>query len=183
MSDYLKYLIWMMLFVIVIEMIFPDSPYRKYLKLVMGCILVYTMLKPLLGFIQVDGADYKDYVKKYQALLEEGASGQSSYMKQLEDQQESLEKIYQISMKEYIESQLDISVQSLQLTFKEGAIQTIHLVVGQKEDGIKIGEIQISDKSNSVNGDEEKLKNKIKNLLNNFYNVQVDNIYISVQKN
>lgn len=183
MSDYLKYLIWMMLFVIVIEMIFPDSPYRKYLKLVMGCILVYTMLKPLLGLIQVDGADYRAYVTKYQAILEEGASGKNSYATQLNDQQQSLEKMYEISMKDYIESQLDISVQSLQITFQEGAIQNVYLTVGQKEEGIKIGEIQIADKSNTVSGDEEKLKNKIKNLLNDFYNVQVHNIYISVQKN
>ena len=56
-------------------------------------------------------------------------------------------------------------------------------VVGKKGAPIKIGEIHIGDKSDTVDGAEEELKNKIKTCLNDFYNVQVRNIYITVQKN
>lgn len=183
MSDYLTYLIWMMLFVIVIEMVFPDSPYRKYLKLVVGCILIYTMIRPILDIVHIDSDTYNNYVAYYQTLIEDAADGNYTYENQLNNQQQSLEQIYQSSMKTYLESQLDIKVQSLNIKFKEGNIQDIYLTVGGQADTIQIGEIHISDKSNTVNGDEEKLKNKIKNLLNDFYNVQVDNIYISIQKN
>ena len=183
MSDYLQYLIWMMLFVIVIEMIFPDMAYRKYIKLVLGCILVYTMLKPVVGFIQVDGSDYKSYVERYQQILGTGTTGDERYEAQLEDQRASLEKLYQTSMKQCIEKQLEVSVQNLHITFDEGNIEKVELVVGKKGDALKIGEIHIGDKSNTVDGAEEDLKNKIKTCLKDFYNVQDRNIYITVQKN
>ena len=183
MGDYLKYLVWMMLFVIVIEMIFPDMAYRKYIKLVLGCILVYTMLKPIVGLIQVDGADYKAYVERYQKILGTNMVGSEVYEDALEDQQASLEKLYQTSMKQCIEQQLDVSVQSLNLTFNEGTVESVNIVVGKKGEPLKIGEIHIGDKSDTVDGAEEELKNKIKTCLNDFYNVQVRNIYITVQKN
>lgn len=183
MSDYLKYLIWMMLFVIVIEMIFPDMAYRKYIKLILGCILVYTMLKPIVGMIQVDGADYKDYVERYQQILGTSQLNVVSYEDQLEDQQNSLETLYQTSMKQYIEQQVEVSVLSLQIQFNEGNIERVDMVVGKKDEPLKIGEIHIGDKSDTVDGAEEELKNKIKTCLKDFYNVQVRNIYITVQKN
>ena len=183
MSEYLQYLIWMMLFVIVIEMIFPDLAYKKYLKLVLGCILLYTMLQPILSLIRVDGSTYKDYVEKYQQTLGVIEDGQSLYENQLEDQQASLESFYQISMKQYIEQQVEVSVLDLRLTVEQGNIERIDLIVGESNAPIEIGTIHIGDKSKTVDGDEEKLKNKIKTCLNDFYNVQVQNIYITVQKN
>ncbi|MEE1072608.1 MAG: stage III sporulation protein AF [Cellulosilyticum sp.] len=183
MSEYLQYLIWMMLFVIVIEMVFPDMAYRKYIKLVLGCILVYTMLKPILGLIQVDGANYKDYVERYQKILGTTETVENTYIDQLENQKSSLEMLYQTSMKQYIEQQVDVSVLSLNITFKDENIEQVDMVVGKKGAPIKIGEIHIGDKSDTVDGAEEELKNKIKTCLNDFYNVQVRNIYITVQKN
>lgn len=183
MSDYLQYLIWMMLFVIVIEMIFPDLSYKKYLKLVLGCILIYTMLKPIVSLIQVDGSDYKAYVEKYQQVLQVAQDGQELYETQLEDQRESLERFYQTSMKQCIEQQVEVSVLDLRLTTENGEIERVDLVVGEKNAPIKIGTIHIGDKSKTLDGDEEILKNKIKTCLCDFYNVQVRNIYITVQKN
>lgn len=184
MSTYLQYLIWMMLFVIVIEMIFPDSAYRKYIKLVLGCILVYTMLRPIIGFVKVDGQDYKSYVEKYQQILEaQPVDGLAAYQKEVKEQQQSLESVYEKSMTSYIEQQFDVSVQSLQITFNEGQMERIDLVIAKSQKQFKVGEIHIGDKSQSIDGDEEELKNKIKTCLEDFYNVQVRNIYITVQKN
>ncbi|MBE6022412.1 MAG: hypothetical protein E7231_04145 [Cellulosilyticum sp.] len=183
MSDYLQYLIWMMLFVIVIEMVFPEMAYKKYIKLVLGCILVYTMLKPIVGLVKVDGADYKDYVERYQKILAVDGSIQENYENQVESQKESLEKMYQIGMKQCIEEQVAVSVQQLQITFNEDEIERVDLCVGKQNDIIKIGEIHIGDKSDTVDGAEEELKNKIKTCLKDFYNVQDCNIYITVQKN
>lgn len=183
MSEYLQYLIWMMLFVIVIEMIFPDLAYKKYMKLVLGCILVYTMLQPIVSFIKVDGADYKAYMEKYQQVLGTVENGQASYEMQLEDQRESLESFYQTSMKQYVEQQVEVQVLDLKLEVKEGEIERVDMIVGEQDAPIEIGTIHIGDKSDTLDGDEENLKNKIKTCLNDFYNVQVRNIYITVQKN
>lgn len=183
MSSYLQYLIWMMLFVIVIEMIFPDSSYRKYIKLVLGCILIYTMLKPVATFIKVDGSDYEDYVKKYQMLLTKDSSIGENYEEELNRQQNTLRAVYETSMKEYIEQEATVRVSWLQISWNEDEIERIDLTVEEPSKIFKIGEIHIGDKSKTVDGSEEELKNKIKTSLSNFYNVQVRNIYITVQKN
>ena len=183
MSSYLQYLIWMMLFVIIIEMIFPDSSYRKYIKLVLGCILIYTMLKPVVSFIKVDGLDYEGYVKHYQsALAGEGTIGKG-YEEELKRQQSTLQEVYETSMKDYIEQEADVHVVDMQIDWNKDEIEGIRVIVEKPSQSFKIGEIRIGDKSDTVDGDEEKLKNKIKTSLSNFYNVQVRNIYITVQKN
>ena len=163
-------------------MIFPDSSYRKYIKLVLGCILVYTMLKPVIGFIHVSGADYEAYVNKYIQMLDT-APIQMEYGHQVQSQQGSIEALYKTTMKQYIEQQFDVSVKDIHLQIDQGEIQRIDLVVGKKNDKIKIGSIHIGSKSKTVDGEEEQLKNKIKTCLSNFYYVQVQNIYITVQKN
>lgn len=183
MSSYLQYLIWMMLFVIVIEMIFPDSSYRKYIKLVLGCILIYTMLKPIASFVQVDGAGYEDYVKKYQMLLAGETREGQSYEEELNRQQQTLQEVYETSMKDYIEQEVEVRVAWIQISWNEDEMESIDLIVEKPSETLKIGEIHIGDKSNTVDGSEEELKNKIKTSISNFYNVQVCNIHITVQKN
>ena len=168
MSSYLQYLIWMMLFVIVIEMIFPNSSYRKYIKLVLGCILVYTLLRPIVSFVKVGGVTYDDYVKKYQMLLE---------MQNIEGYG------YQNSVKKSIEQSAEVEVVWLELKWDKDELANIEATVTAPSDKIKIGEIRIGSKNEGVDGDEEKLKNKIKTCLSDFYNVQVQNIHITVQKN
>lgn len=184
MSEYLQYLIWMMLFVIVIEMIFPDSSYRKYIKLVLGCILVYTMLSPIIQWIRIDGENYKDYVQDYQKLLGIESGGVAeSYDEQVKQQQAILEAMYQKNMTQTIEEQFDIKVVSLQLKMKDSQMEQVNLTVTRSDASIQVGEIHIGDKSHSADGADEALKNKIKTCLNDFYNVQDSNIYITVQKN
>lgn len=183
MSHYLQYLIWMMIFVIVIEMIFPDSSYKKYIKLVLGCILIYTMLKPVVSFIKVDGADYEAYVKNYQRALEGGLTIGEGYEMELERQQNILQEEYEDSMKQYIEQEAEVKVASLQIIWNKDEIESIYATVQKHGQTFKVGEIHIGNKSETIDGDEEKLENKIKTSLSNFYNVQVCNIYITVQKN
>lgn len=183
MDSYLQYLIWMMLFVIVIEMIFPDSSYRKYMKLVLGCILVYTLLKPIVGLIKVDGANYEDYVKKYQMLLAGEISDNEEYNEELTRQQQNLQEVYEKSMKSYIEQEVNVKVVWLDIDWNQDEMIAINVYVARPSEEVKIGEIRIEDKSDTVDGDEEVLKNKIKTCLSNFYNVQVQNIHITVQKN
>lgn len=183
MSEYLQYLIWMMLFVIVIEMIFPDLAYKKYLKLVLGCILVYTLLQPIVSLVQGGDSDYEAYVEQYQQALGTVENGQELYESQLEEQRESLESFYQTSMKQYIEQQMEVKVLDLRLKIEEGEIESVDMIIGESDASIEIGTIHIGDKSDTVAGNEEILKNKIKTCLQDFYNVQVGNIYITVQKN
>lgn len=184
---YMQVLIWMMLFVIVIEMVFPDTDHRKYLKLVLGCILVYTLLKPIIAILPSGGESYEDYVQRYEKQL--GLSSDKvtgNYNEELNKQKNSVKEIYEQGMKSVLEKELQIEVTSVEVTCNEEMeMKEIAITVGDgKAPGaIEIAPIHIGNKSDTVDGDEEKLKNKIKTCLNNFYNVQDCNIYITVQKN
>lgn len=181
MQSYFQYLIWMMIFVIVIEMFFPDSSYRKYMKLVLGCILIYTMLSPIIKLLHVRGNAYESYVKQYQSILSNNGSG--DYEEIYKEQQESLKAMYKESIKAYVEKNFEVGVVDVWISWEGDELSQIQLTVGRQVEYGKIGEIRIGDKSNTVDGDEEILKNKIKTCLSDFYNVQVGNIYITVQKN
>ena len=184
MREYLQILIWMMLFVIIIEMIFPDSAYRKYIKLILGCILVYTMLQPLIGLVNGGQNDYDAYVKYYQERLGGGEDAMAEYNRQKDNQEEVLKKYYEEGVKSTVENSFDVKVKSVQLSYDTNVIKGIDLTIGKHREGkIEIGTIQIGDKSKTLDGDEENLKNKIKTCLSDFYNVQVCNIHITVQKN
>lgn len=183
MKDYLQCLIWMMLFVIIIEMFFPDSSYRKYIKLILGCILIYTMLTPLMQLVKADGGDYRDYVKKYQEALNLEDDGIEAYKEEYGKQGQSLKEMYEQSMRAMIQNKFALQVEGLTLDWNGDQISHINMVVKNKDKEQKSIELGIEEKSNTINGDIESLKNKIKNYLSDFYNVQVSNIYITVQKN
>ncbi len=184
---YMQLLIWMMLFVVVIEMVFPETDHRKYIKLVLGCILVYTLLKPIIAILPTGGESYEAYIQRYEKQL--GISKEKlvgSYEDQVEQQGNSLKEVYAKGMKSVIEKELQIGVKEVQVVCDDKMMMTdIYITVGESENKgiIEIAPIHIGNKSDTVSGDEEKLKNKIKTCLNNFYNVQDCNIYITVQKN
>ncbi len=193
MKEYIQMFIWIMLFVIVIEMIFPDSDYKKYLKLVLGCIIMYTIIKPAAQFIPLEGQSYNQYVASYQSKLLEGMNGmeEEGYNKEVRKQASLIKDTLLVSIKTVIEREMNVSVLDVQVDYKNGedeaVIDTVYLIVGkteERENGkIFIPKIKLGEKSSSINGDEEKLKIKIKTCLKNFYNVPSSNIYITVQKN
>ncbi|WP_069998199.1 stage III sporulation protein AF [Cellulosilyticum sp. I15G10I2] len=194
MREYMQMFIWIMLFVIVIEMIFPDSDYKKYLKLVLGCIIIYTIIQPIVQFIPVQGKGYDTYVSEYQKRLSEGINYNDSvqgYDEQVKSQQSLLKETLKSSIKGIIEKEIDVSVQRVHIEWHdeggEEQIEEIHIVVGESENNntknVILPKIRIGDKSQSLSGDTEKLKIKIKTCLQNFYNVPSRNIYITVQKN
>ncbi len=193
MKEYMQMFIWIMLFVIVIEMIFPDSDYKKYLKLVLGCIIIYTIIKPIIQFIPVQGKSYDAHVREYQMRLSEDFGYEEAiqgYGEEVEKQQALLKETFAANIKGVIEKEMDVSVYSIEIKWREGGeleMEKIDLVVGgvksHAEENITLPQIKIGDKSNSISGDTEKLKIKIKTCLENFYNVPSRNIYITVQKN
>ncbi|WP_054739212.1 stage III sporulation protein AF [Cellulosilyticum ruminicola] len=184
---YMQMLIWMMLFVVIIEMIFPDTDYRKYVKMVLGCILVYTMLRPIIGLLPSGNESYETYIQRYEkqlGLLED--DNKIDYQEEVDMQQEGLKEVYRQGIKTAIEKELQIGISDIEITCdEEMSIKEIYLTIGDKKKKslIEIVPIHIGNKSDTIDGDEEKLKNKIKTCLNNFYNVQDCNIYITVQKN
>ncbi len=184
MREYLQMIIWMLIFVIVVDMIFPDSAYRKYIKLILGCILVYTLVQPIIGFLGKSENGYDNYVKYYQGYLDESDQAVDYYNNQKAKQEEVLKSYYEDGVKQIIESEFDVKASYVDITYTDNTVSKIKVVVTERiGDDIEIGTIKIGDKSDTLNGNQEIIKNKIKTCLSDFYNVQDCNIHITVQKN
>lgn len=188
MKAYLLTIIWTMLFVVIVEMIFPVSELKKYLKLVLSFIVVATIVNPIMTLVinqqWVDVVSPEEYVQFYQQQFEKGAY--TPYEVEKQKLEEDLKQMYQeqieTQVKRLIESKLPVQVESLSSQIKVEdnvvGISQITLEVMAKE---KESLIQIGDKSESFILNEDHVKNQIKKCINDFYNVDNDNIYIIVQ--
>ncbi len=186
-SAYIKNVAILLVFITFIGIILPSGKYKNYIDLVLGLVLIVVMLKPALNiFSKGNGIDiprefYKNAVGDYTMSDYENIHNDmvdKSFNSLLKQQADSL-----ITPHNYKVSELDIRYD--QLSYE---IYNMHLYI-YKTDNKKTGLIEIepvtirlpsANKENEENSDPE-IKN-IKNIISDFYNVPVDNIYITVQK-
>lgn len=194
MREYLQMLVWTMLFVVMVEMFFPSSDLKKYLKLVLGFIVVYIMVSPVIKVVtQVSQKDtFESYVMYYQKEL--GTTPQYSEFEQEQmRQQESLRDVYEsqitTQVKQVLEKQLPITVRDVAIEMSDNdmdfSVKEVALVVGVddggNDKGISVPKIKIGEKDESFTLNDDHVKNQIKKCLKDFYNWDNINIHITVQ--
>lgn len=136
-----------LLFTIVIDLLLPASSFQKYVKMVIGLILLLIMLSPLLSIFSLD-------VDRLLATVAEGGNEQQETMK---NELEQKKKEIQASQRAYILEQMAVqmkkqvagelmeqyglTVQQITLQTTERSslptaddIQTIEVVVGQQHE-------------------------------------------------
>ena len=183
-----------MLFVVVVEMLFPSSEIKKYLKLVLGFIVIYVVLSPLVDLANrtklSPEANLWEQISYYQSNFGQDTS-YITYEGEVEKQQEGMRTIYEEQLAEsarrIIEKNVDVEVVTIEVqTYSEAGmyeVSRVELEVAyhypvQETFGIGIGA-----KDESIVLSTEVLEKQIKNCLNNFYNWDNSNIYITVQEN
>lgn len=193
MNGYLQLLIWTMLFVVLIEMFFPSNDLKKYLKLVLGFIVVYTIISPVIKVVTEvrDKDTFEGYVMYYQEQL--GTTpAYSDFETEQSRQQESLRDVYENQITEQVELMLEkqFPITTLNVRIDMSAdnldfsVQEVDLVIALKEEQrehIGIPQIKIGEKDESFTLNDQHLKEEIKNYLKDVYNWDNDNIYITVQ--
>ena len=188
MKQYLMMSIWTMLFVIVVEMIFPSSDLKKYLKIVLGFVMVYMIASPMIKLITstplLEAGSLSGYVQFYETQFREGKY--TPYEEERKKQEESMLTIYKAQienqLKSLIETSLPVEVEALSskatLDGSHFNLESLEIEVALKEEGGLVG---IGDKTESLVLDQSALEKEIKKCINNFYNVDNTNIYIIVQ--
>lgn len=188
MKAYLLVIIWTMLFVIIIEMIFPASDLKKYLKLVLGFIIMYIIAGPIIRVVTstpwVESGSLAGYVQFYEEQLTEGKY--TSYDEERKKQEEEVLVIYEEQMekqiKNLIETNLPVEVEgfSSKTTLEGGHfnIDLLEIEVVLKEEDSLFG---VGSKPESMVLNQSLLEKEIKKYINDFYNVDNANIYIIVQ--
>ncbi|WP_053985420.1 stage III sporulation protein AF [Niameybacter massiliensis] len=188
MRNYLLTIIWTMLFVVIVEMIFPVSELKKYLKLVLGFIVLVVIASPLITLISsqewIQGTPPSEYITFYQKQFEDGEY--IPYQEEKKKQEESVKQVYQEQIEKQLtallEAQLPVSVESLssEVTLK-GSHMSIQEVKIEVIPYTSESFITIGNKNESVVLNQEYLENEIKKCIKDFYNVDNANIYIIVQ--
>lgn len=143
-----------------VEIILPDGKYRSYIKLVLGFVLIIVIISPI--------------NKLMNNKLELNILGNDIQISKniIDDEKE----IYDKKQKELIFKEFNnkLEKQIIMLINNYADVNEVNIYYKNTE-CVEIDEISIVISNETDN-------EKIKNMISDFYNLPVDNIYITVQK-
>ena len=173
---YLKNVVLFLLFVTFLQTIIPTKKYANYIQLIFGIILIFIMLNPLKDFL----TNFKkvDFDKFYDEIFD-------TY--KLEDY--NIEEYYEIkneivlnAYKDNIKNKLEKEIGN-----KYDINDIIIDLEKDKKDDIFIKKLNIYLNIQNTNSydafDNEEIakdKQNVKNIVSNFYNIDIDNIFIEI---
>lgn len=177
--DYIRNIIIFLLFVSFIQIIMPNEKYKNYLQLVLGMILIFIMIKPA-----------KDLFKNFQKIdLEKGYN--ETFL--LEDNKEKYTKIHNDMVYNLLEENIKLQIEqiisdkykinSIDIKLQEDkyynvVITKIDLNLSKVEDKIYVK--PFSKQNINVEESNKIEENNIKKIISNFYNLSLDNIFITI---
>lgn len=201
---WVKNIIIFLVLTTIISNLIGRSSYKKYINLITGIILVLLVISPLLKLFQLD--DTLDYFFSTNFFLAEADDINSRLVDMEEGQMSTIFKEYKDEIGAQVSNLLegqDLFLVSINIVVDEveksetfGNIKSMDMIASyirqdadetsSEIDKININKIEIVDKKESVEEiDSEYLSPGeiiVKNLLSDFYNMNPDNINISIQE-
>lgn len=180
----------------IIEMILPNSTSKKYIKIIIGIFIVYTIISPVIGSFK--GKDLNNYIKVENYIQSSSNALQTNEVS--DNAQSSIKKIYaqnlqndlktKLKEKGYISNNINISISN----DDKYNIERIDIKVDEKVtnsnqdekqvktivDNIKAIKIKVK-KDDSQNNAiiTENDKNEIKEYIKQIYQIDLNNINVS----
>lgn len=180
----------------IIEMILPNSTSKKYIKIIIGIFIVYTIISPVIGNFK--GEDLNNYIKVENYIQSSSNALQTNEVS--DNAQSSIKKIYsqnlqndlktKLKEKGYISNNINISISN----DDKYNIERIDIKVDEKVtnsnqdekqvktivDNIKAIKIKVK-KDDSQNNAiiTENDKNEIKEYIKQIYQIDLNNINVS----
>lgn len=155
---------------IIIEMILPENANKKYVKVVIGIYIIFTIINPLVKNLNsnIDFSSVLNYEQESEKQINE----------------ESVKKIYidgiELSLKQEIEKK-DFTVLYLEVNFDElyENIEQIILKIKENENNIiNIEKVEINKNNIDPTIDETKI-NDLKKIISENYMISIDKIHIN----
>lgn len=202
--SWVKSIIIFLVLTTIISNLLGKSTYKKYVNLITGIILVILVISPLLKLFQID--DTLDYFFSFNILSTEAEDMNSRLVNMEEGQMSEILKEYKDEIKAQVVKILkeqELYLVDIKISLDEdtessnfGKLKTMDITasyVRQNTDEnktdikeIKIDKIEFDQSKESVDKTEKVTLSpseiKIKNLLSDFYNMNPDNINISIQE-
>lgn len=178
--DYVRNIVIFLLFTSFLQIIMPSERFKNYIQLVLGMILIFIMLQPVKEILKK--FEKLDFKNKYEQTFE-AEYDEEKYLQIKNDLVSSM-------FKENIQSQIEkiigdkYKVNSIDIKLGEDKyynviITEISLNLLKKEkSGIYVKPFNETNKNKNEFNDLE--KNNIKKTISDFYNLNLDNIFITI---
>ena len=183
-NNFVITLVATIIFMTAVEIISPDNSMKKYIKFVLGLILVSVMINPRIKFFTGGEQEVINAIKKYENIFHEGIGEESetamtqsqieAFKNNLNNNCDNLLKT-EFSDKDFKSNiQCDIDLENMTYNIQS-------LEVGVKETGIKLVDnirININRESQEVISNEEVIGNseEIKKYLQETFNIPIEKI-------
>lgn len=183
-NNFVITLVATMIFMTAVEIISPDNSMKKYIKFVLGLILISVMINPIVKFFTGGEQELVNTIKSYESMFYEGTTSENedsisksqieSFKNNLNSNCDSLlkEEFSDKDFKSNVECEIDLenmtySIESLEVGVKDGGVKLV--------DSIKIDINEESEQAVSNDGTVEN-EEEIKNYLSEVFKIPTDKI-------
>ena len=190
-NSWAQEIILAVIIVTILEMIVPEGRNKKYIKIVMGVYITFTIISPIIT--KVTGNNFELDVSKYEDLFNSNSVQGVNEITSLNNQ--SIENLYLNTIKTDIKTELDkegyeskkINITSdINVENEEAKIYKIDIEVAKKpneEEIKKVNKVEIGKSTEESNVEEVTLSagevNKLKEVLAEKYEIKKEKIHIN----
>lgn len=190
-NSWAQEIILAVIIVTILEMIVPEGRNKKYIKIVMGVYIAFTIISPIIT--KVTGNNFELDVSKYEDLFNSNSVQGVNEITSLNNQ--SIENLYLNTIKTDIKTELDkegyeskkINITSdINVENEEAKIYKIDIEVAKKpneEEIKKVNKVEIGKSTEESNVEEVTLSagevNKLKEVLAEKYEIEKEKIHIN----
>lgn len=185
LNNFIITLVATMIFMTAIEIIAPDNSMKKYIKFVLGLILISVMINPIIKFFTGGEQEVINRIKRYEDMLNLGVTNEGESKEVIEKQKEAFksnlnsncdnllkEKFSDKDFKSDIKCNINLS----DVTYSIDSLE-----VGVRENGIRLVDkirINVNDESEEAVSNNEKIDNEeeIKNYLSELFKIPIEKI-------
>ena len=185
LNNFIITLVATMIFMTSIEIIAPDNSMKKYIKFVLGLILISVMINPIIKFFTGGEQEVINRIKRYEDMLNLGVTNEGESKEVIEKQKEVFksnlnsncdnllkEKFSDKNFKSDIKCNINLS----DMTYSIDSLE-----VGVRENGIRLVDkirINVNDESEEAVSNNEKIDNEeeIKNYLSELFKIPIEKI-------
>ena len=184
-NNFVITLVATMIFMTAVDIISPDNSMKKYIKFVLGLILISVMINPIIKFFTGGEQEVINRIKRYEDMLNLGVTNEGESKEVIEKQKEAFksnlnsncdnllkEKFSDKDFKSDIKCNINLS----DMTYSIDSLE-----VGVRENGIRLVDkirINVNDESEEAVSNNEKIDNEeeIKNYLSEVFKIPVEKI-------
>lgn len=185
LNNFIITLVATMIFMTSIEIIAPDNSMKKYIKFVLGLILISVMINPIIKFFTGGEQEVINRIKRYEDMLNLGVTNEGESKEVIEKQKEAFKSNLNSNcdnlLKEKFSDKNFKSDIKCNINLSDMTCSIDSLEVGVRENGIRLVDkirINVNDESEEAVSNNEKIDNEeeIKNYLSELFKIPIEKI-------